>query len=95
VSATSQAFGRLLHASDTLKTGEGHRYLYTCPTNDTNRAEEFSITPVDTPDGFTFSGYFQLVSARTPLGVTCGTETTPGGRPRIYQDTGGSKLYLY
>jgi len=27
--------------------------------------------------------------------VSFGTETTPGGRPRIYQDGGGSKLYFY
>src|SRR3954453_16235748 len=94
-SATSQAFGRLLHASDTLKTAAGHKYLYTCPTTNTEHAEEFSITPVDTPDGFTFSGYFQLVSVRTKLGVAYGTETTPGGRPGIYQDTDGSRLYLY
>ena len=94
-SATSQAFGRLLHASDTLKTAAGHKYLYTCPTTNTDHAEEFSITPVDTPDGFTFSGYFQLVSVRTKLGVAYGTETTPGGRPRVYQDTDGSRLYFY
>ena len=94
-SATSQAFGRLLHASTTFTTEQGHKYLYTCPTNNTDHAEEFSITPVDTPDSFTFSGYFQLVSVRTGLGVAYGTETTPGGRPRIYQDPNGSRLYFY
>ena len=80
---------------DTFTTAQGHKYLYTCPTNNTDHAEEFSITPVDTPDSFTFSGYFQLVSVRTGLGVAYGTETTPGGRPRIYQDPDGSKLYFY
>jgi len=95
MSATSQAFGRLLHASDTLKTAEGRKYLYTYPTANTEHAEEFSVNPVDTPDRSTFSGYFQLVSVRTKLGVTFGTETTPGGRPRIYQDNGGSRLYFY
>ena len=54
--------------------------------NNNDHAEEFSVTPVDTPDSFTFSGYFTLASIRTGLGVTYGTETTPGGRPRIYQD---------
>ena len=44
---------------------------------------------------FTFSGYFQLVSLRTKLGVAYGTETTPGGRPRVDQDTDGSRLYFY
>jgi hypothetical protein len=94
-SATSQAFGRLLHASTTFTTPQGHKYLYTCPANDTDHAEEFAITPVDTPDGYTMSGYFTLASIRTGLGVSFGTETTPGGRPRIYQDGGGSKLYFY
>ena len=94
-SATSQAYDRVLHASTTLTTAQGHKYLYTCPTNNTDRAEEFSVTPVDTPDSFTFSGYFQLVSVRTGLGMAYGTETTPAGRPRIYQDPNGSKLYFY
>ena len=94
-SATNQAFGRFLHASTTFTTQQGHKYLYTCPTNNTGRAEEFTITPVDTPDSFTFSGYFQLASVRTGLGVAYGTETTPGGRPRIYQDPNASKLYFY
>jgi hypothetical protein len=94
-SATSHAFGRVLHASNTLTTEQGHKYLYTCPTNNNDHAEEFSVTPVDTPDSFTFSGYFNLVSLRTNLGVTYGTDTTPAGRPRIYQDPGGSRLYFY
>jgi hypothetical protein len=93
--ATNQAFGRLLHASTTFTTPQGHKYLYTCPTNNTGHAEEFTITPVDTPDSFTFSGYFQLTNVRTGLGVAYGTETTPGGRPRIYQDSAGSKVYFY
>jgi hypothetical protein len=94
-SATNQAYGRLLHASTTFTTQQGHKYLYTCPTNNTGHAEEFTITPVDTPDSFTFSGYFQLASVRTGLGAAYGTETTPGGRPRIYQDPNASKLYFY
>jgi hypothetical protein len=92
---TSQAFGRVLHASNTLTTLQGRKYLYTCPTSDNEHAEEFSITPVDTPDGFTISGYFRLVSVRTGLGVSYGTDTTPAGRPRIQQDTGGSTLCFY
>jgi hypothetical protein len=94
-SATNQAYGRLLHASTTFTTAQGHKYLYTCPTNNNDHAEEFTITPVDTPDSFTFSGYLELASVRTGLGVSYGTETTPGGRPRIHQDTGGSRLYFY
>jgi CotH kinase protein len=94
-SVTSQAYGRVLHASDTLVTGEGHKYLYTCPATNNDHAEEFSIEPVDTPDTHTFSGYFKLASVRTGLGATYGSETTPAGRPRIYQDSDGSTLYFY
>ena len=95
-SVTSQAYGRFLHASNTLTTGQGHKYLYTCATNNVDQAEEFSIIPFDTPDQFTFSGYFKLACIRTNLRATYGsTDTTPGsGEPRVYQDD-GSNLYLY
>jgi hypothetical protein len=95
-SVTSQAYGHFLHASNTLVTGQGHKYLYTCAANNIDHAEEFSIIPVDTPDQFTFSGYFKLASIRTNLRATYGsTDTTPGsGEPRVYQDD-GSNLYLY
>jgi CotH kinase protein len=97
-SVTSQADGRFLHASNTLVTGQGHKYLYTCPANNIEHAEEFSIVPFDTPDQFTFSGYFKLASIRTNLRATYGFETTPAsGGPRVYQDLdpNGSNLYLY
>ena len=94
-SLTSVAYGRVLHASDMFVTPQGHKYLYTCATKNTNHAEEFSIVPVDTPDKFTFSGYFTLTSVRSGLGAMYGSETTPAGRPRIYQDSGGSNLYFY
>jgi len=51
--------------------------------------------PFDTPDDHTFSGYFKLTSVRTGLSATYGSETTPAGRPRIYQDSDGSELYFY
>ena len=95
---TSQAYGHFLHASNTLVTGQGHKYLYTCAENNIDHAEEFSIVPFDTPDPFTFSGYFKLASIRTNLRVTYGSETTPeSGMPRVYQDLdpNGSNLYLY
>src|SRR6266853_3919344 len=61
--------------------------------------QEFSIVPFDTPDQFTFSGYFKLASIRTNLRATYGgSDTTPeSGRPRVYQDLdpNGSNLYLY
>ena len=94
-SITNQAYGRVLHASNTLVTEQGHKYLYTCPAKNDDHAEEFSIVPVDTPDRFTFSGYFKLASVRTGLGAVYGSETTPAGRPRIYQDSDGSTLYFY
>jgi len=94
-SVTSRAYGRALHASNSLMTGEGHKYLYTCVPKVDDDAEEFSIVPVDTPDRFTFSGCFKLTSIRTGLSATYGSETTPAGRPRIYQDSDGSTLYFY
>lgn len=98
-SVTSQADGRFLHASNTLVTDQGHKYLYTCAANNIDHAEEFSIVPFDTPDQFTFSGYFKLTSIRTNLSATYGsTGTTPASdAQRVYQDLdpNGSKLYLY
>lgn len=97
-SVTSQAYGRFLHASNTLATGQGHKFLYTCEANNIDHAEEFSIVPFDTPDQFTFSGYFKLASVGTNLRATYGSDTTPeSGGPRVYQDLdpNGSNLYLY
>ena len=97
-SVTSQAGGRFLHASNTRVTDQGHKYLYTCTANNIDHAEEFSIIPFDTPDQFTFSGYFRLASIRTNLRATYGaTDTTPSGEQRVYQDldSNGSNLYLY
>lgn len=91
-SLTSQAYARRLHASATLSSDQGHKLLYTSPPLDNAQAEEFSINPVDTPDAFTYSGYFTLVSNRTGLGATFGSDPTPGGRPRVDQDGGGSTL---
>ena len=67
-------------------TGEGHKYLYTCAPANIDHAEEFSIVPIDLPDRFAFSGYFELASIRTGSARTYGSETTPAGRPRVYQD---------
>ena len=97
-SITSEAYGRCLHASNTLVTNQRHKYLYTCAANNIDHAEEFSIVPFDTPDQFTFSGYFKLASIRTNLRATYGsTDTTPEGGPRVYQDLdpNGSNLYFY
>ena len=98
-SVTNQAYGCFLHASNTLVTSQGHKYLYTCAANNVDHAEEFSIVPFDTPDQFTFSGYFHLSSIRTNLRATWGsTDATPrSGAPRVYQDVdpNGSNLYLY
>jgi CotH kinase protein len=94
-SLTNQAFGRVLHASNTLVTPQGHKYLYTCPPSNNDHAEEFSIVPVESPDAFTFSGYFKLGSVRTNLGAMFGSDLTPGGRARIHQESSGSKVYFY
>jgi hypothetical protein len=97
-SVTSQANGRFLHASNTLATGQGHKSLYTCEANNIDHAEEFSIVPFDTPDKFTFSGYFKLASIGTNLRATYGSDTTPeSDGPMVYQDldANGSNLYIY
>ncbi len=94
-SLTNKAFDRLLHASEALVTGQGHKYLYTCAPMNNDHAEEFSIVKVDTPDEFTLSGYFKLASIRTNLKATFGSDMTPKGRPRVHQESGGSNLYLY
>ena len=93
-SVTNQAYNRVLHASNTL-TNQGHKYLYTCAPANTDRAEEFSIVPIDS-DRFNFTGYFELASIRTNLRATYGSDTTPAGRPRVHQEPDdGSTLYFY
>lgn len=97
-SLTSQAFGRMLHASNTLVTPQGHKYLYTCPSSNTDHAEEFSFDPVvpdNDNDAFAFTGYVRLTSVRTHLAAAFGTDITPGGRARIHQELPGSKVYFY
>jgi hypothetical protein len=94
-SLTNQAFSRVLHASNTQVTPQGHKYLYTCPPANGDHAEEFSIVPIDSPDAFTFTGYFKLSSVRTNMSATFGMDTTPGGRARIHQEPDGSKVYFY
>jgi len=93
-SLTNQAFGRVLHASNTLVTPQGHKYLYTCLPSNTDHAEEFAIVPVrpQDDDEFSFSGYFNLTSVRTNMGAAFGEDITPAGRARIHQEPGGSKL---
>ncbi len=100
-SLTNQAFGRVLHASNTLVTPQGHKFLYTCPPSNTDHAEEFSIVPVkpqdldDADDELAFTGLFNLASVRTFMGATFGEDITPAGRARIHQEPGGSKVYFY
>jgi hypothetical protein len=93
-SVTNQAFGRVLHASRQV-TDQGHKYLYTCGPANVDHAEEFSIDPVDSPDAFTFTGYFKLASVRTQERATYGLDITPGGRARVHQEPDGSRIYFY
>jgi len=88
----------MLHASNTLVTPQGHKYLYTCPSSNTDHAEEFSFEPVapdNDNDAFAFTGYVRLTSVRTHLAAAFGTDITPGGRARIHQELPGSKVYFY
>jgi len=94
-SLTNVAFNRNLHASNTAVTAKGHKLLYTCPILNNAHSDEFSIDKVDSPGDFTFSGYAKVVSKRTGLGATYGSDLTPGGRARVHQEGQGSKVYLY
>ncbi|MDF3341768.1 CotH kinase family protein [Mycolicibacterium septicum] len=95
-SLTSQSSGRVLHASDSLTTDQGHKYLYTCAPADSDHAEEFMIVPsASVPADFAYSGYFRLVSARTNLQATYGMDLTPGGRARVHQEPLGSRICFY
>ncbi|WP_029107869.1 CotH kinase family protein [Mycobacterium sp. URHD0025] len=95
-SLTNQGSGRVLHASNSLATDQGHKYLYTCVPANADRAEEFAIVPsASVPADFAYSGYFRLVSARTNLQATYGMDLTPGGRARVHQESLGSRICLY
>lgn len=95
-SLTSQSSGRVLHASDSLITDQGHKYLYTCAPADSDHAEEFTIVPsASVPADFAYSGYFRLVSVRTNLQATYGMDLTPGGRARVHQEPLGSRICFY
>ena len=96
-SLTNQAFNRVLHASDTQVTGQGHKYLYTCAPSNSDHAEEFTIVPVpvpvtdpaNPPGRFAFTGYFNLVSVRTTEMAKFGADLTPAGRARVHQELPG------
>ena len=102
-SLTNQAFNRVLHASATQVTGQGHKYLYTCAPSNGDHAEEFTIVPVpvpvtdpaNPPGRFAFTGYFNLVSVRTTEMAKFASDLTPAGRPRVHQELPGSNLYFY
>ena len=102
-SLTNLAFNRVLHASGTQVTGQGHKHLYTCAPSNDEHAEEFTIVPVpvpvtdpaNPPGRFAFTGYFNLVSVRTTEMAKFGADLTPAGRPRVHQELPGSNLYFY
>lgn len=94
VSATNSAYSRALHASKAATSAQGHKLLYTCIGANIAQADEFSIVKTRSPGDFTFSGYAKLVSVRTKLAATFGSDLTPGGRPRVHQED-GSPVYLY
>ena len=102
-SLTNQANNRVLHASGTQVTKQGHKYLYTCAPSNGQHAEEFKIAPVpvpvtdpaNPPSRFAYTGYFNLVSLRTKEMAKYGLDLTPGGRARVHQELAGSNLYFY
>ncbi|MFI5615127.1 CotH kinase family protein [Amycolatopsis sp. NPDC051903] len=93
-SLTGKATGRSLHASATTSP-QGHQLLYTCAANNSDHADEFTVTTLDPVGGdSSFSGYFTLTSVRTGQGSTFGADPTQDGKPRVYQDPAPSKLYF-
>ncbi|MEW2503770.1 CotH kinase family protein [Amycolatopsis sp. NPDC047767] len=93
-SLTAKATGRPLHASATT-TPLGHQLLCTCATDNSDHADEFTLTALDPVGNPTsFSGFFTLTSVRTGQGVTFGADPAPGGSPRVYQDPAPSRLYF-
>ncbi len=102
-SLTNQAYDRVLHASATQVTPQGHKDLYTCAPSNGGHAEEFTIVPVpvpvtdpaNPPGRFAYTGYFNLVSVRTGEMAKYGLGRTPGGRTRVHQELPGSNLYFY
>jgi len=54
------------------------------------------ITDVANPPGrFAYTGYFNLVSARTNEMAKFELDLTPGVRARVHQELPGSNLYFY
>ena len=102
-SLTNQGFNRVLHASGTQVTGQGHKYLYTCAPSNGDHGEEFTVVPVpvtvtdpaNPPGRFAFTGYFNLVSVRTTEMAKFGSDLTPNGNARVHQELPGSNLYFY
>ncbi|MEV6827022.1 CotH kinase family protein [Amycolatopsis sp. NPDC051102] len=88
-SVRGKASGRFLHATTTT-SAQGHRLLATQAAEDA-----FAVRPADPADDqFTSSGYFTLENVGTGLSAAFGTDPTPAGKPRVYQDPGPSKLYF-
>ena len=89
----SEAYGRSLHASASIRSPQNHLLLYTTNSPNSSRAQDFAFEQVDdqgTPVPFSsdqFTGYFRIRSLRTGLYLCYGDDDrTPGtGRPRVYQ----------
>ena len=102
-SLTNQAFNRVLHASGTQVTAQGHKYLYTCAPSNGDHAEEFTSCPSRPRHGprqpagpVRVSPAISTSSACGPLRwQSIGTDLTPGGRERVHQELPGSNLYFY
>ncbi len=102
-SLANQGSNRVLHASGTQVTDQGHKYLYTCAPSNGDHGEEFTIVPVpvpvadpaNPPGRFAFTGYFNLVSVRTTEMAKFGSDLTPNGNARVHQELPGSNLYFY
>jgi hypothetical protein len=98
---TSEAYGRYLHASGTLRSPAGHLVLYQTPNNTDSSADyflDFEHDPTDPNYSDRITGYFRMYSARTGLALRYGNDdpTVVSGRQRVYQDsrTLATRIYL-
>jgi CotH kinase protein len=105
LSFTSEAYGRPLYATASMKTAAGHYYMLTEPAGNYVPGEAW-IYPYNYttyPDGRyrTFTGTFKLRSLRTSryAHFSTSSDLTPAGRPRVYQGaTDGSdatNMFMY
>jgi hypothetical protein len=98
----SEAYGRPLYATASFKTPAGHYYIFTEPAGNYPYGEawyyDYSGSTTYSGDGMfkDFPGTFKLRSSRTSLYAHfSNSDLTPQGRPRVYQSTDATPMFMY